>query len=185
MIIKFTGNKPQYMTSGAAGADLISDKDVVVQQNEVVLVSTGTYIQSEVGVSVTLLPRSSITNKRGLMIANSVGLIDSDYTGDIKVAFRNIGPADVLIKAGERIAQLVVNPVIRADFQKVSSLQETSRGDGGFGSTDVDIPEVVVIPAAEADATVEADNVSVPKKAKKKAQVKLQEYSSTTSQVSK
>lgn len=156
MIIKFKGNKPQYMTAGAAGADIISNEDVVIPQHQVVLISTGTYIQSDVSVAVTLLPRSSLTNKRGLILANSVGLIDSDYTGDIKVAFRNIGSAEVKIAKGERIGQLVVTPVIIADYQETEFV-ETERGDGGFGSTGDGIPEVVVTPAASVVEVVDED----------------------------
>lgn len=127
------------MTNGAAGADLVADLGsaafVEIMPNHSYMFNTGTAIQLPEGMAGLLIPRSSLCNKKGLKLVNSVGLLDEDYTGNIKFCYENTGPLPVIIEHGERIGQILVVPYIKANFQKVDKLEETERGNGGFGST--------------------------------------------------
>ncbi len=131
---------PAYMTTGSAGMDLraaiYSAITVFPNQDKGVLIPTGFALNmGDTGMCATLLPRSSLGHKKGLVLANTVGLIDSDYQGEIYVSCWNRSNNDYTIKPGERIAQLVFLPIIQARFNLVESFQATVRGEGGFGST--------------------------------------------------
>ena len=132
--------QPFYATEGSAGMDLAAciDEDIVLAPMERVLVPTGIAIKlpsSEYGAF--LFARSGLATKKGITLANCVGVVDSDYTGEIKVGLINLGTEDFVIKNGERIAQMVIMPVATARFSVVDELDETERGAGGFGSTGV------------------------------------------------
>jgi dUTP pyrophosphatase len=135
MPIPYVGNEPKYMTDGAAGADLECLYDELIHPGSIVLVETGTAMAIPEGCFGMVLPRSSLCNKKHLAMANSAGVIDSDYRGSIKVPYRNIGEESVVLKEGERIAQIVIIPFVRLNFERVIDLPETNRGTGGFGST--------------------------------------------------
>jgi|26BtaG_2_1085354.scaffolds.fasta_scaffold12222_3 dUTP pyrophosphatase len=135
MKVEFKGVPPQYMTNGAAGADLACFVDTVIEPGQEVLVPTGTKVAIPEGHFGMLVPRSSTCRKKLLELTNSVGIIDSDYRGELMFSYRNIGRQDVHIGAGERIGQLVILPYVKADLVLVEELTDTERGEGGFGST--------------------------------------------------
>lgn len=128
---------PVYATAGAAGADIFASHDFFLEPLERKLVPTGLRIAVPPGFEVQVRPRSGLALRQGLAMVNSPGTIDSDYRGEIGLILINLGDARIEIKSGERVAQLVLCPVIRAEFQIVNSLDETARGDGGFGSTGI------------------------------------------------
>lgn len=129
---------PTYATEGSAGLDLRAclDKPITLNPGETTLIPTGLsiYIQDP-GLAATILPRSGLGHKHGIVLGNLVGLIDSDYQGELMVSCWNRGNTSFVIEAGERIAQLVLLPVIQADFNIVDEFEVSDRGTGGFGST--------------------------------------------------
>ena len=128
---------PRYETAGAAGFDLAACDDVTVQPGEVALVPTGLVVEVPPGMFLGIFARSSTPIKRGLMVANGVGVVDSDYCGpadEVKIEVYNFTPRAVQIKAGDRIAQGVLIPMVRAEWKEVEELRQDSRG--GFGATD-------------------------------------------------
>ncbi len=131
---------PSYATEGAAGADLRANlegrRDVVVQAGGRVLVPLGLRMAIPQGFEVQIRPRSGLALKHGITLPNSPATIDSDYRGPVGVILQNGGAAEFVIRHGDRIAQMVVAPVVQAEFV-VSALDETERGQGGFGSTGV------------------------------------------------
>ncbi len=130
--------KPFYATEGAAGMDLSAaiEEPVTIHRGELLRVPTGIAIAlPEAEMVAYLYARSGLGIKHGICLSNGVGVIDSDYRGEICVGLINLGPADYTIQPGERIAQMVFAPVIRAELCEVESLEETKRGTGGFGST--------------------------------------------------
>ena len=128
---------PEYHSAGAAGFDLAASQDVIVRPHSVALVPTGLVIEVPTGHFLGIFARSSTPLKRGLMVANGVGVIDSDYCGttdEIKVQVLNFTPEPVEVKAGDRIAQGLLMPVVRADWRETAEeLREGARG--GFGAT--------------------------------------------------
>lgn len=129
---------PFRATQGSAGADLFAciDEDVVIAPQERVLIPTGIAIELEtVETGAFIFPRSSLSSKYGISLANCVGVIDSDYRGEIKIPVINHSSEPYTIHDGERIAQLVVLPVVLPLFIETENLNETQRADGGFGST--------------------------------------------------
>lgn len=135
-----TAKKPFYATDGSAAMDLSADitSDMVIKKGERLLVPTGIAVQLPSGdYGAFIFARSGLSVKNGICLANSVGVIDSDYTGEIKVGLINLSAEDFTLHPGDRIAQLVIMPVSRANLIEVSSLSETERGSGGFGSTGV------------------------------------------------
>lgn len=126
---------PTYASDGAAGLDLRAAEDVELQPMERKLVPTGVRIAIPDGYEAQVRPRSGLAVKHGVTIVNSPGTIDSDYRGQIQIILINLGQDVVRFNRGERIAQLVVAPVVRARLVVVKSLEETDRGEGGFGST--------------------------------------------------
>ena len=131
---------PSYETTGAAGADvracLGNGEKMIIKPGERVLVPTGLSMEIPHGYEVQVRPRSGLSFKTGLMVLNSPGTIDSDYRGEVKVIIGNLGKSDEVINHGDRVAQLVLAPVVQAFYQVTNeSLSETARGAGGFGST--------------------------------------------------
>ena len=128
---------PFRATSGSAGADLFSclEADVILKPAERKLIPTGLIIEIPEGYGGFVFPRSSLASKHGISLSNCVGVIDSDYRGELKIAVINHSDESFVIKNGDRIAQLVIIPVCSAEFIEDDSLSETERGEGGFGST--------------------------------------------------
>jgi len=135
---------PSYETPGAAGADLRANlptdaraDGMVLMVGQRMLVPTGLRLQIPSGFEVQIRPRSGLALKHGISLPNSPGTIDSDYRGPLGVILINLGEAPFVVEHGARIAQMVVAPVVRAQFEEVACLGSTSRGAGGFGSTGV------------------------------------------------
>jgi len=128
---------PEYKTKGSAGCDICAflDKSIVLKPMERVLVPTGLFFEIPDGFEIQVRPRSGLAIKNGITVLNTPGTIDSDYRGEVKIILINLGNEDFIINNGDRIAQFVVNPVTLGKFVKVSSLESSERGDGGFGST--------------------------------------------------
>ncbi|NCT56108.1 MAG: dUTP diphosphatase [Legionella sp.] len=129
---------PTYATPGSAGIDLrvCIDEAMQINAGETVLLPTGLSIYiADPALAAVILPRSGLGHKHGIVLGNLVGLIDSDYQGELKISCWNRGQEHFTIEPGERIAQLVFLPVVRADFKLVEAFDETDRGEGGFGSS--------------------------------------------------
>ncbi len=132
-----TAKLPTYGSEYAAGADLYAclDSEITINHGETYLVKTGIAMEIPVGYAGLIYARSGLATKRGLAPANKVGVIDSDYRGEIMVSIYNQSSEPQKIEPGERIAQLVITPYITGIFNEVSDLSDTTRGEGGFGST--------------------------------------------------
>ena len=128
---------PTYGSAWAAGADLYAclDGEVTVEPHCTVFVPTGIALEVPMNCAGLIYARSSLGAKRGLAPANKVGVIDSDYRGEVMVALHNHGLVAQTVSHGERIAQLLITPVITAAFEEATELSDTVRGEGGFGST--------------------------------------------------
>ena len=128
---------PSYATAGSAGMDLKANTDVPISLKpmERWLFPTGIYIQLPDGYEAQIRPRSGLAAKYGITVTNCVGTIDSDYTGEIKVSLINLSTDTVVIYPGDRIAQMVVAKYEKVSWNEVAELDETERGNGGFGST--------------------------------------------------
>lgn len=128
---------PTYGTPFAAGADLyaLPDGDIEINAGQTALIHTGIAIQIPEGYAGFIFARSGIATKRGLAPANKVGVIDSDYRGEIMVSIHNHSDMPQVIASGERVAQLVIMPYLKADFCESEELDATDRAAGGFGST--------------------------------------------------
>ena len=129
---------PSYATEGSAGLDLRAclDEAIVLAPGQTTLLPTGLaiYIEDQ-NLAATILPRSGLGHKHGIVLGNLVGLIDSDYQGELMVSCWNRGQTTFTIEPGERVAQLVLLPVVQAEFNIVKEFEATDRGTGGFGST--------------------------------------------------
>ena len=129
---------PEYATPGSAGLDLRAclDEAVTLNPGETTLIKTGlsVYIEDP-NLAGLILPRSGLGHKHGIVLGNLVGLIDSDYQGELMVSCWNRGDKAFTMEVGERIAQLVIVPVVQAEFDLVEEFEATDRGEGGFGST--------------------------------------------------
>ena len=129
---------PDYATPGSAGMDLRAclDQSTEIQPGETILIPSGIALHiSDPGLAATILPRSGLGHKHGIVLGNLVGLIDSDYQGQIFVSCWNRGKEAFSIEPGARIAQLVIIPVIQASFNIVEDFAASQRGEGGFGHT--------------------------------------------------
>lgn len=126
---------PAYATAHAAGMDVVAAEDVTLRPGGRHAVATGFAIAIPEGHEVQVRPRSGLALKHGITCLNTPGTIDADYRGEVKIILANLGTAVVELARGERIAQLVPAPVQRATFVEVEELDETVRGEGGFGST--------------------------------------------------
>jgi dUTP pyrophosphatase len=126
---------PTYATAGAAGLDLRSSEGLTIKPGSRALVATGMAIALPVNFEAQVRPRSGLAVKHGVTVLNSPGTIDCDYRGEIKVPLINHGTEDFVIARGDRIAQMVIAPVVQVELHEVSELDETTRGAGGFGSS--------------------------------------------------
>lgn len=129
---------PEYQTAGSAGADLRADlggSELRLEPGRIALVPTGLRVQIPPGYEMQIRPRSSLALKHGVTLPNTPGTIDSDYRGPLGVIMINLGTEAYAIRHGERIAQAVIAPVTRAAFVMAEALDQTARGEGGFGST--------------------------------------------------
>lgn len=131
-------NLPAYATSGSAGLDLRAciDAEMTIAPGQTVLVPTGMAIHlADPGLAAMILPRSGLGHKHGIVLGNLTGLIDSDYQGQLFVSVWNRGKEDFVLKPLERIAQMIIVPVVQVGFNIVDSFESSERGEGGFGST--------------------------------------------------
>ena len=135
---RLTDQLPAYATPGSAGLDLRAciDAPLVLEPGQAQLIPTGLSIHiADPGLAAMILPRSGLGHKHGIVLGNLVGLIDSDYQGPLMVSCWNRGATPFTVQPMERIAQLVIVPVVQARFERVEAFGASSRGDGGFGST--------------------------------------------------
>lgn len=135
---KMTNQLPAYATAGSAGLDLRAciDEPITLQAGDTCLIPTGLAIHlADPNYAAILLPRSGLGHKHGIVLGNLVGLIDSDYQGEVKVSIWNRSQTAFTIEPMDRIAQMVIVPVIKAQFNVVSEFATSERGEGGFGST--------------------------------------------------
>jgi dUTP pyrophosphatase len=128
---------PSYATKGSAGLDIYAalDKPMTIANGAIEMVPTNISVEIPEGYEIQVRPRSGLAAKHGIGILNSPGTIDSDYRGEIKIIIINLGKEDFVIQPAERIAQLVVSKVYTAKFIETNELNNTSRGEGGFGHT--------------------------------------------------
>lgn len=132
-------NLPAYETKGSAGVDLQAfiEEPIILKPMERTLVPTGLFLELPEGYEAQVRARSGLAIKHGISLVNGIGTIDSDYRGEIKVILINLGKEDFIINNGDRIAQMVFIKHERVDFELVDNLNETERGEGGFGHTGV------------------------------------------------
>ena len=140
ILIKKTNTKvitPKYKTDGSSGVDLSAflDKEVVIKPNSSELIPTGLQVAIPEELEIQIRPRSGLAAKESIGVLNSPGTIDSDYRGELKIILFNHGKEDFIINNGDRIAQMVLVPILKMEFEEVDSLPDTVRGQGGFGST--------------------------------------------------
>ena len=128
---------PTYGSAGSAGGDLYSaeENDITVAPGQTAFIGTGLAVEIPQGLVGLVYARSGLACKKGLAPANKVGVIDSDYRGEIKVVLYNHGKESQTVAKGERIAQLVIAPFVFAEYEETDDLSDTVRGEGGFGST--------------------------------------------------
>ena len=128
---------PKYETSGSSGMDISAhiENNIIIKPGEKALIATGFSIAIPKGYEVQIRPRSGLAIKKNITVLNTPGTIDADYRGEIKVILINLGKEKFIIKNGERVAQMVVCPVVQASLEEVKELSDTQRGSGGFGST--------------------------------------------------
>ena len=137
IINKSSFSLPEYKTEGSAGMDLYAniEKPKILKPLERALIPTGIFLSIPFGCEGQVRPRSGLALKHGITLANAIGTIDSDYRGEIKVILINLSNKDFVIDKGDRIAQLIFVKYEKADFVEVNSLDNTERGQGGFGHT--------------------------------------------------
>jgi len=140
ILIKKTSKKvitPKYKTDGSSGVDLSAflDKEVVIKPNSSDLIPTGLQVAIPEEFEIQIRPRSGLAAKESIGVLNSPGTIDSDYRGELKIILFNHSNKDFIINNGDRIAQMVLVPILKMEFEEVDSLPDTVRGQGGFGST--------------------------------------------------
>ena len=128
---------PHYTTEGSAGADIRAavEEEVIIKKGEVKLISTNLMVEIPEGYEIQVRPRSGLAAKHGIGVLNSPGTIDSDFRGEVKVILINFGDEDFIVKRGERIAQLVLSKYYRMDVHETDDLNDSDRGEGGFGHT--------------------------------------------------
>lgn len=126
---------PAYATDGAAGMDVLAAEDVTIAPGARHAVATGLALAIPPGFEIQVRPRSGLALKHGITVPNTPGTIDSDYRGELKVILINHGTVPFAVRRGDRVAQLVLAPVTQASWLEVDELDETARGEGGFGST--------------------------------------------------
>ena len=140
ILIKKTNKEvitPKYKTDGSSGVDLSAflEKKVVIKPNSSELIPTGLQVAIPEELEIQIRPRSGLAAKESIGVLNSPGTIDSDYRGELKIILFNHSNKDFIINNGDRIAQMVLVPILKMEFEEVNSLPDTVRGQGGFGST--------------------------------------------------
>jgi len=128
---------PMYKTDGSSGMDLIAfiEKPINIKSQESVLIPTGISIAIPEDTEVQIRPRSGLAAKSNISVLNTPGTIDSDYRGEIKIILFNHGKEEFVVNNNDRVAQMILMPIIKAEFEEVEDLPKTLRGSGGFGST--------------------------------------------------
>ena len=129
--------KPEYSSLEASGLDLKAgiDNEIVIKRNKFSVIRTGIIIEIPIGYEAQVRPRSGLAAKNGISVLNTPGTIDSDYRGEIKVILFNHGNKEFIINNNDRIAQMILTPVVKMELEETETLPETIRGEGGFGST--------------------------------------------------
>ena len=140
ILIKKTNKEvitPKYKTDGSSGVDLSAflEKKIIIKPNSSELIPTGLQVAIPEELEIQIRPRSGLAAKESIGVLNSPGTIDSDYRGELKIILFNHGNKDFIINNGDRIAQMVLVPILKMEFEEVDSLPDTIRGQGGFGST--------------------------------------------------
>ena len=140
ILIKKTSKEvitPKYKTEGSSGVDLSAflNEKVVIKPNSSKLIPTGLQVAIPEELEIQIRPRSGLAAKESIGVLNSPGTIDSDYRGELKIILFNHGKEDFIINNGDRIAQMILVPILKMEFEEVDSLPNTVRGQGGFGST--------------------------------------------------
>ena len=128
---------PKYQSDGSSGVDLYAANldPIEISPQQILKIPTGLFLEIPKGFEAQIRPRSGLALKHGISMVNTPGTIDSDYRGEISVILINLGQKVFLINRGDRIAQMVFAPIVKASWRRVDQLQETNRGSGGFGST--------------------------------------------------
>lgn len=132
-----TNSNPEYETIGSAGMDLRSNQDVIIESGKSEIIKTGLHIQLPIGFEAQIRSRSGLTAKKQVIVLNAPGTIDSDYTGEIGIILGNLSTEAFKVNKGDRIAQMIIAEYRQLEFENVQSLDDTERGDGGFGSTGI------------------------------------------------
>ena len=137
--LSITVSIPKYETPGSSGMDIAAhiENAITINPGEKVLIPTGFSIAVPRGHEVQIRPRSGLAIKKNITVLNTPGTIDADYRGEIKIILINLGKEEFIIENGDRIAQMVVCPVVQASLKEVKELSDTERGSGGFGSTGI------------------------------------------------
>ncbi len=139
LVKKFDKNVtlPTYKTSGSSGMDLVAyiKKKIILNPRKTALIPTGISVAIPKNYEIQIRPRSGLAAKKGITVLNTPGTIDSDYRGEIKIILVNLSNKSFVVKSGDRIAQIIVTPVVKGKFKEVENLPKTVRGKGGFGST--------------------------------------------------
>ena len=138
-INSLSGTYPSYETEGSAGMDIRAylEEPVIIEPGKRALIPTGLFMEFEPGCEVQIRARSGLAVKYVIGLVNGIGTIDSDYRGEVKVALINMGEEAFAVRNGDRIAQMVISPVVQAEVEAAEELSDTERGEGGFGSTGV------------------------------------------------
>ena len=128
---------PKYKTEGSSGMDLMAfiENPIIIKPQSYVLIPTGLSIAIPEDTEIQIRPRSGLAAKSSISVLNTPGTIDSDYRGEIKIILFNHGKEEFIVNNGDRIAQMILMPVIKAEFEEIKELPESVRGHGGFGST--------------------------------------------------
>jgi len=139
LVKKFDKNikLPAYKTSGSSGMDLVAyiKNEITINPGKTAMVSTGIAVAVPKNYEIQIRPRSGLAAKKGISVLNTPGTIDSDYRGEIKIILINLSKKPFVIKSGDRVAQMILCPVVKGKLQEVKNLPKTVRGKGGFGST--------------------------------------------------
>ena len=139
LVKKFNKNikPPIYKTSGSSGMDIVAyvKKKITIRPSEISVIPTGVALAIPKNYEIQIRPRSGLAAKKGITVLNTPGTIDSDYRGEVKVILINLSKKAFVVKSGDRIAQMILCPVIKGKLKEVNILPETIRGRGGFGST--------------------------------------------------
>tara|TARA_B100000029_G_scaffold450193_1_gene473970 strand:+ start:1022 stop:1459 length:438 start_codon:yes stop_codon:yes gene_type:complete len=130
---------PKYKTVGSSGMDLVAytKNKIVIKPGKIAIIPTGIVVGIPKKYEIQIRPRSGLAAKNGITVLNTPGTIDSDYRGEIKIILINLSKKSFVIKSGDRVAQMVLCPVVKVKFKEIKKLSKTTRGKGGFGSTGI------------------------------------------------